>query len=58
MSSRDIAQFLPMKLWKHNIGSENKPNMESIEDYCDEHTTRDIFDLMCEYEDLFPTSVA
>lgn len=32
--------------------------MASIGDYQDEQTTKEIFDLFCEYEDLFPTLVA
>jgi len=32
--------------------------MASIGDYWDESTTREIFDLLHEYEDLFPASVA
>jgi len=31
--SADATDFLPIKLRKQNIGSENKPNMESIGDY-------------------------
>lgn len=46
-----------MKLQKHNISSQNKPKMTSIGDYWDEKTTREIFDLLHEYKDLFPASV-
>jgi len=35
-----------------------KPKFSSIEDYWDKHTTKEIFDLLKEYEDLFPSSVA
>ena len=31
--------------------------MASIGDYWDEHTTKEIFDLLREYKDLFPTSI-
>lgn len=47
-----------MKLPKHNISSYDKAKIASIKDYWDEQTTREIFDLLCEYEDLFPASVA
>ena len=44
-----------MKLWKINIGSEENPNMASIEDYWDEQTFTKIQALLREYEDLFTT---
>lgn len=47
-----------MKLRKHNVGTEDKPKMASIGVYWDEHTTKEIFDLLREYEDLFPALVA
>ncbi len=55
--SEDTSHFLPMKLQKHNIGSKNKHKMASIGDYWDEQTTKEIFDMLHEYEDLFPASV-
>jgi len=38
--------MLLMKLQKHNIGSDDKRMMASIEDYWDKQTTREIFDLL------------
>jgi len=47
-----------MKLRKQNVGMENKPKIASVGDYWDEQTTKEIFDLLQEYQDLFPVSVA
>ena len=35
----------------------DKPKLASIGDYWDEQTTEDIFDLLREYEGLFPSSI-
>eukprot|EP00253_Pinus_taeda_P029882 PITA_29882 len=39
-----------------NIGTKEKPKLTSIGDYYDDQTTREIFDMLKEYEDLFPCS--
>lgn len=49
----DTPQFLIVKLWKHNIRIDEKPKLVSIGDYWDEQTTKHIFDLLREYENLF-----
>jgi hypothetical protein len=53
----DAPHLLPLKLWKHNIRTDDKPKLASIGDYWDEQTTKEIFNLLREYEDLFPSSV-
>jgi len=47
-----------MKLRKQNLGKDDKPKMASEGDYWDEQTTKEIFDLLQEYQDLFPASLA
>jgi len=51
-------QLQPLKLRKHKIGIKEKPKFSSIRDYWDEQTTKEIFNLPREYEDLFPLSIA
>lgn len=41
-AATDVSHLLLVKLWKHNIGTEEKPKIESIGDYLDEHTTKKI----------------
>lgn len=45
------------KLWKNNIGTKENPKLTSIRDYWDEQTTKEIYDLLREYEYLFPLFV-
>lgn len=45
-------QFLKLK--KMNIRTDQKPKLASIGDYWDDQNTREIFDLLKEYEYLFP----
>lgn len=52
----DAPHLLPVKLRKHNIGTDEKPKLTSIGDYWDEQTTKQIFDLLRDYKDLFPSS--
>jgi len=47
-----------MKLRKQNIGSEDKPKITLVGDCWDEQATKEIFDLLHKYQDLFPASVA
>ena len=47
-----------MRTKKLNIGTSEKPKKVSIGDYWDTEMTKEIFDLLQEYEDLFPSSVA
>jgi hypothetical protein len=45
----------PIKVKKVNIGTTDKPKMESIGDYWDEQTMERITKLLREYSDLFQT---
>jgi hypothetical protein len=47
----------PIKVNKVNIGTTENPKMESIGDYWDEQTIERITKLLCEYNDLFPTTL-
>jgi hypothetical protein len=42
-----------MNINKVNIGIEEKPNIDNIEDYWDSETMEKITELLCEYSDLF-----
>jgi CTP:phosphocholine cytidylyltransferase-like protein len=56
-SSLELEAFsAPIKVKKVNIGREENPKMESIEDYWDENTVERITKLLREYNDLFPTT--
>jgi hypothetical protein len=46
----------PLKMKKHNIGTEEAPKMVIIGDYWDQETMMQVVDLLKEYEDLFPRS--
>ena len=46
----------PIIVKKVNIGTNDNPKMASIGDYWDEHTVERITELLCEYNDLFPTT--
>lgn len=54
----DDPHLLPLKLQKHNIGIDEKPKLASIGYFRDKQTTKEIFGLLREYEDLFPSLVA
>lgn len=54
----DAPYLIPLKLWKNNIGSDDKLKLALIGDYWDGKTTRENFDLLKGYEDFFPSSVA
>lgn len=54
----NAPHLLPLKLWKHNIRTNGKPKLASIVDYWVEKTTKEIFNLLREYEDMFPFSDA
>ena len=54
----EASHLLLMKLRNQYIGIEDKPKMASVGDYWDEQKTKDIFDLLQEYQDLFPSLVA
>ena len=45
-----------IKVNKFNIGIVENPKMASIGDYWDEQTMESIIELLCEYNDLFPTT--
>lgn len=51
------AHLLPLKLRKQNFMLEDKPKITSMGDYWDEQATKEIFDLLHEYQDLFLASV-
>ena len=53
----EVAHLLPLNVKKHNIGSKEKPKLASIRDYWDDQKIKDRFDLLTQYEDLFPLSV-
>jgi len=46
----------PLKIKKVNIGIEEIPKITSIGDYWDNQRVERITDLLCEYNDLFPTT--
>jgi hypothetical protein len=48
--------FTPIKAKKVNIGTTEQPKMPSIGDYWDEQTIESIIELLCQYNDLFPTT--
>ena len=41
-------KLIPLKLWKYNIGTDEKLKLALIEDYWDEESTKEIFDLLRE----------
>ena len=45
-----------IRIKKINIRSEAEPKLSSIGDYWDEKTTRQVADLLQEYQNLFPTT--
>jgi hypothetical protein len=45
-----------IKVKKVNIGTTKQPKMASIGDYWDEQIMENIIELLCEYNDLFPTT--
>lgn len=55
---KDAPHLKPLKLRKQHIGTEYEPKLASIGDYWHEQTTKEIFDLLKEYEGLFPASVS
>jgi len=46
----------PIKVKKVNFGTNKNSKMESIGDYWDEKIVERITKLLCEYNDLFPTT--
>jgi hypothetical protein len=46
---------VPIKVNKVNIGTIENPKMASIRDHWDEKIVEIIIELLCEYNDLFPT---
>jgi len=46
----------PIKTKKHNIGTEEAPNMAIIEDYWDKKIVTELVYLLKEYEYMFPWS--
>ena len=48
----------PLKLNMMNIEIEDKRKLSSIGDCWDDQSTQEIFDLLKEYEDLFPYSIS
>jgi hypothetical protein len=47
---------MPIKVNKVNIGTIEHPKMASIGDYWDETIVERITELLCGYNDLFPTT--
>jgi hypothetical protein len=54
IESEVISMLIKVK--KFNIGTMENPKMDSIGDYCDEKIVDNITYLLCEYNDLFPTT--
>jgi hypothetical protein len=48
---------VPIKGNKVNIGIVENPKMASIRDYWDEKTMESMTELLCKYNDMFPTTV-
>jgi hypothetical protein len=46
----------PIKIKKVNIGTIEQCKMVSIGDYWDKQTLESIIELLCQYNDLFPTT--
>ena len=46
-----------MKTRQVNIGIEVEPKFVKIGDYCDDATMDKVIELLCEYQDLFPTNI-
>jgi hypothetical protein len=46
----------PMKIKNVNIGTKEKPKIANIRDYWDSETMKNITELLCEYNDLFPAT--
>jgi hypothetical protein len=46
----------PLRVCKANIGMKKKPKFVNIGDYWNDETVENIVDLLCEYQDLFPTT--
>jgi len=47
--------FAPLKIKKVNIGTEEESKFVKIEDFWDDATVDKVVELLCEYQDLFPT---
>ena len=45
----------PLRIRKVNIGSEDNPKFDNVEDYWGEDKKAKITDLLHEFQDLFPT---
>ena len=52
----DVKNLKPLKLQNFNIRTDEKPKIASIGDYWDEKTIKEIFDLLREFEYLFPVA--
>lgn len=52
------THLLPVKLRNQNVVMEEKPKIATVGDYWDDHATKEIFDLLQEYQDLFPALAA
>jgi hypothetical protein len=51
-----IMYAKPLRMRKVNIGTKDKPKFVNIGDYWNDETIQKIIDLLCEYQDLFPTT--
>jgi len=51
-----IEYARPLRTHKVNIGIKEKPKFTNIGDYWNEETVEKIDDLLCEYQELFPTT--
>jgi hypothetical protein len=48
---------VPIKVNKFNIGKIENPKMAIVGGYWDEKTIESITELLCEYNDMFPTTL-
>lgn len=47
----------PLKMKQVNIGTEEKPKYATLGDYWDDATVENVFELLREHRDLFPTKI-
>jgi hypothetical protein len=51
-----VVYAQPLRMCKVNIGTKENPKFVQIGDYWNDETVEKIADLLCEYQDLFPTT--
>lgn len=48
---------MPLKTKQVNIGLEEEPKYTTLGDYWDDATVNKVIELLCEYQELFPTKI-